>query len=213
MSNRRSRQLGSRAQRKKRPLKLGGYLIITDAKETESNYFKGFRDRLGAQALKDLQIKVIPSIRLQEIIAYAEEERDKDERFREVWLIFDRDRVVNFDELIDKAGKHGMKVGWSNPCFEIWLSNYFANARMQSDPTLCCNDFKKLLIKHTPKSAYDKADTNLYAILMQHGCESDAIQRAKVRLMNQRRITDIPSEMLGCTTVFQLVEEIRCKAQ
>lgn len=35
------------------------------------------------------------------------------------WIVFDRDQVQGFDEIIAKAEREGIQVGWSNPCFEI----------------------------------------------------------------------------------------------
>ena len=43
------------------------------------------------------------------------------ENFKETWIVFDRDRVPDFDKLIQKANYRGISVAWSNPCIEIWF--------------------------------------------------------------------------------------------
>lgn len=52
MSKRNSRLDGGREGRKKRPLRIGGYLIVTDGSETEINY------------LTDIWIKILKLKRL-----------------------------------------------------------------------------------------------------------------------------------------------------
>ena len=37
-------------------------------------------------------------------------------QYVEPWIIFDRDQVKNFDDIIQNAKVAGINVGWSNPC-------------------------------------------------------------------------------------------------
>ena len=92
-----------RSERKKVPLKAGAYLIITDAEKTEKNYFEGIKDSIPDSLKNDLQIKIYSNKALSKIIDFAAEQRNKDERFRDIWLVFDRDEVKNFDKLIEEA--------------------------------------------------------------------------------------------------------------
>ena len=48
-----------------------------------------------------------------------------DAQYRIPWIVFDRDQVQGFDEIIAEAVSKGIQVGWSNPCFEIWMYAYF----------------------------------------------------------------------------------------
>ena len=75
------------------------------------------------------QFKVFASKELKTIIDFALNERNKDVRFRNVWIIFDRDIVSNFDGWIDVVKQAQMKAGWSNPCFEIWMSAYLGKMK------------------------------------------------------------------------------------
>ena len=46
-------------------------------------------------------------------------------QYRIPWIVFDRDQVIEFDQIIAEAEKKDIQVGWSNPCFEIWMYAYF----------------------------------------------------------------------------------------
>ena len=47
--------------------------------------------------------------------------RDSFEEHDEVWAVFDRDEHPNFEQAIDICLQGNVKVGRSNPCFEVWL--------------------------------------------------------------------------------------------
>ena len=81
---------------------------------------------------------------LNTIINFALSERNKDERFRNVWIIFDRDEDSNFDGLIEAVEQAQMNAGWSNPCFEIWMSAYFGKMKNVGTSKQCCSEFGRL---------------------------------------------------------------------
>ena len=37
------------------------------------------------------------------------------------WAVFDRDEHPNFDEAVALCDSKSVRVGRSNPCFEVWL--------------------------------------------------------------------------------------------
>ena len=43
------------------------------------------------------------------------------EKNDEIWVVFDRDDHPRFEEAIAFCRKNGIKIGRSNPCFEVWL--------------------------------------------------------------------------------------------
>ena len=211
MDSRPNRLEKRRDQRQKQRLRLGGYLIITDAAETEVNYFNGFRSSIPPNLKYDLQFKVFSSKELKTIIDFALNERNKDVRFRNVWIIFDCDEVSNFDGLIDAVKRAQMNAGWSNPCFEIWMSAYFGKMKHVNTSIQCCTEFGRLLKKCSNKKAYIKSDQDIYEVLVRNGNESEAIGLAKRRYEAKSTECQRPSEMIACTTVFKLIEEIREK--
>lgn len=200
-----------REDRKKIPLKTGAYLIVTDAEKTEKNYFEGIKSTIPEILKNDLQIKIFSNKSLAKIIDFAAEERNKDERFRDIWLIFDRDEVKNFDTLIEEAKNSKMNVGWSNPCFEIWLMAYLKNLENISNSQFCCSRFEKIYTERTGKNSYEKAEEKIYNILLEFGEEEKAIEKARVKYHTSKEEYRIPSKMIGCTTVYKLVEELKSK--
>ena len=199
-----------RSERKKVLLKSGAYLIVTDTEKTEKYYFEGIKNIIPDSLKNDLQIKIYSNKALSKIIDFAAEQRNKDERFRDIWLVFDRDEIKNFDKLIEEAKENKMNVGWSNPCFEIWLMSYFQNPKNINDSQKCCETFEKIFKENTDKN-YEKSEEKIYNILCKKGDENKAIQRAREKYHQVRKEYSQPSKMIGCTTVYKLVEELKKK--
>ena len=202
----------NRSDRKKVLLKSGAYLIITDAEQTEKNYFEGIKNSIPDSLKNDLQIKIYSNKALAKIIDFAAEQRNKDERFRNIWLVFDRDEVKNFDKLIEVAKKNKMNIAWSNPCFEIWLMSYFKNLENIPNSKKCCETFEKVFQENTNKK-YKKSEEKIYNILCENGNENSAIKRSREKYHQVRKEYSKPSKMIGCTTVYKLVEELKKKIE
>lgn len=123
----------------------------------------------------------------------------------------DRDKVPNFDDIIKEAGKWGINVGWSNPCFEIWMFAYYGNMPVIPKSWTCCSKFAELYKRKTGQE-YDKADKDLYRRITETGDEEKALQIAPRKYEECiRNGYTIPSEMCPCTTVNKLVGEIKGK--
>ena len=205
-----NRLMTKRDERKRILLKSGAYLIVTDAEKTEKNYFEGIKASIPENLKNDLQIKIYSNKALSKIIDFAAEQRNKDERFRDIWLVFDRDEVKNFDKLIEEAKEAKMNIGWSNPCFEIWLMSYFQIPKNIDVSQKCCETFEKIFKENTDKN-YEKSEEKIYNILCKKGDENKAIQRAREKYHQIRKEYSQPSKMIGCTTVYKLVEELKKK--
>ena len=114
-----------------------------------------------------LVIKVVET-KTRAIIDKCLELTAYDAQYRIPWIVFDRDQVQGFDEIIAEAVSKGIQVGWSNPCFEIWMYAYFGSM--------------------------------------------PAIQIAQQKFEQCKREGKTkPSEMCLCTTVHELVGEIKEK--
>ena len=205
-----NRLMTKRDERKRILLKSGAYLIVTDAEKTEKNYFEGIKASIPENLKNDLQIKIYSNKALSKIIDFAAEQRNKDERFRDIWLVFDRDEVKNFDKLIEEAKEAKMNIGWSNPCFEIWLMSYFQIPKNIDVSQKCCEIFEKIFKENTSKK-YKKSEVKIYNILCENGDEDKAIERAREKYYQVRKEYSQPSKMIGCTTVYKLVEELKKK--
>mgnify|MGYP000509190059 CR=1 FL=1 len=194
----------------KRQADLGRYFIYTDTKETEKQYFYGIRDSLPQELKGRLVIQVFQS-KTDKLVDDCLQEMSKYPQYGEPWIVFDRDEVTNFDAIIQKAERSGIRVGWSNPCIEIWFDTYFGAMHSYSTSTECCRKFSETFKQKTGKE-YDKADTKLYTLLKKYGDEAEAIKIAERRwLQHLDECRKKPSQMCPCTTVHQLVKEISQK--
>ena len=201
----------SRDQRKTRRVpEMGYYLVVTDTEATERCYFTGLHKSLPPQIQHKLVIKVIET-KTQDMIQKCLELTAYEAQYRIPWIVFDRDKVPDFDEIIRAAEQTGIRVGWSNPCFEIWLHAYFGSMPSIPDSRKCYIHFGELYEKKTGQE-YSKSDEDLYRRLIAYGDEERALAIAQQRHEQcQNAGYTKPSEMCPCTTVYELVGEIRRK--
>jgi len=191
---------------------LGYYVIVTDTEGTERCYFEGLRDSLPDQLRSRLVIKVIETD-TSGLIASVKKETKYDPQYRCPWIVLDRDRVVGFDDIVEEAERSNIDVGWSNPCFEIWLFAYYGKMPTIEESWRCCKEFGNAFEKKTG-CEYDKNDSAIYRKLVRDGDEDKAITIAMTRHKNTlKNGYVIPSKMNSCTTVYRLVQEIRSKTK
>lgn len=82
-------------------------------------------------------------------------------QYGEIWIVFDRDEVKDFDRIIISAEKHDIHVGWTNPCIEEWFFAYFGKMPVCSGSVNCCSEFEKGYQKKT-NCKYSKNDKSIY---------------------------------------------------
>lgn len=203
--NNRNNKVGTRVP------ELGYYIIITDTEETEKNYFEGLRDSIPNETKHKIVVKVKKS-NTKDLVETAQELRSEDPQYRNVWIVFDRDQVKDFDQIISEAHRKDIEVGWSNPCIEIWFFSYFGAIPNIKESWNCCDEFAKLYLKKTGQK-YEKSGKDIYAKLNQFGDEKNAIEISKRKLKEEleKDCNSKPSTMYTANTVFRLVEEIKSK--
>ncbi len=191
---------------------LGYYLIITDTKETEQNYMFGLRDSIPEELKRRLIIKVSKT-KTDNLVTEALSQAALQPQYGEPWIIFDRDQVQNFDDIIKSANAVGINAGWSNPCIEIWFNAYFGAMPTYQTSVACCNGFEAKFEKIT-KQKYQKSDKQIYNKLCRYGNETEAIKISENKLKQCiENGVDKPSEMCPATTVHRLVKEIKSKIE
>ena len=203
----------TRDQRKQfKTPELGYYLIVTDTEATERCFFTGLHQAMPKDVRNKLVIKVIET-KTRTMIDKCMELMAYDAQYRIPWIVFDRDQVQGFDDIIAEAVNKGIQVGWSNPCFEIWMYAYFGSMPSIQDSWTCCSDFGRVYENKTGQK-YSKADEQMYGKLSKAGDEEKAIQIAQYKLEQCiREGKTKPSEMCPCTTVHELVGEINGKVR
>ena len=158
-------------------------------------------------------VVIVVETKTQNMIEKCLEMTAYEAQYRIPWIVFDRDQVPNFDQIIRDAEKVGINVGWSNPCFEIWMYAYFGSMPAIHESWTCCSRFADLYEARTGQK-YSKADSDMYKRLCENGDEDKALQIA-VQKYEQclREGKRIPSEICPATTVHNLVGEIRRKVK
>ena len=190
---------------------LGYYLIVTDTEATERCFFNGLHQALPEEVRNKLVIKVVET-KTRAMIDKCKEFTAYEAQFRIPWIVFDRDQVQGFDDIIAEAKRKDIEVGWSNPCFEIWMYAYFGGMPAIQDSWTCCSEFGRIYESKTGQK-YSKADEKMYGKLCMVGNEEKAIQIAQRKLEQcEREGKKKPSEMCPATTVHRLVGEIRGKS-
>lgn len=203
----------TREQREKKRLpEMGYYLVVTDTEATERCFFNGLHDSLPNNVKKKLVIKVVET-KTQNLIQKCREMTAYEAQYRIPWIVFDRDQVPNFDAIIKEASEADIHVGWSNPCFEIWMYTYFGIMPAITESWNCCSKFAELYEKRTGQK-YSKAAADMYQRLTENGDEVAAIDLAQHKYDQCiRNGYSVPSEMCPCTTVHELVREIQTKVK
>ena len=84
---------------KKRIPEMGYYLVVTDTEATERCYFNGLHDSLPTEMKTKLVIKVVET-KTQNLIEKCKEMTAYEAQYRIPWIVFDRDQVPNFDQII-----------------------------------------------------------------------------------------------------------------
>lgn len=191
---------------------LGYYLIVTDTEATERCYFNGLHSTLPKDIRDRLVIRVMET-KTRSMIDKCLEIAAYDVQYRIPWIVFDRDQVPDFDKIIADAINKGIQVGWSNPCFEIWMHAYFGSMPSIHDSQTCCSEFGRVYKMQTGQKYY-KADEQMYEKICKVGNEENAIKIAEQKLTQCiREGKTNPSDMCPCTTVHELIGEIKSKVK
>lgn len=156
---------------------LGYYLIVTDTEATERCLITGLHQALPENVRNKLVIKVVET-KTRTMIDKCLELTAYDAQYRIPWIVFDRDQVQGFDDIIAEAAGKGIQVGWSNPCFEIWMYAYFGSMPAIQDSWTCCSEFGRVYETKTGQK-YSKADEQMYSRICKVGDEEKAIQIAQ----------------------------------
>ena len=159
---RKDRTGNRKTREQRRPLKvpkLGYYLVVTDTEATERFYFQGLHKELPKAIQNQLVIKVVET-KTKAMLDKCLEMTTYDAQYRIPWIVFDRDQVKDFDKIIKEAEKLNINVGWSNPCFEIWMYSYYGSMPAITESWVCCDEFGKIFQRKTGQK-YSKSDAGL----------------------------------------------------
>lgn len=186
------------------------YLIASEGTKTEVFYFEEFKKEIntkynGSIESYVIEIKGIGKETIRVIEEINEFTRYSPIIYENIWAVFDKDDFpeADFDNAISKAENTGIKVAWSNECFELWYLLHFSYCQS----ALKRNEIERKLnaefIKLGKNSGYDKVDPENYHYLKP--LTSTAIRNANKLLEN---MDAAPSKTNPATKVHLLVIEL-----
>lgn len=227
---------GQKKNRLERTLELAPnrYLIVSEGKETETNYFEGIQRRINSKYGNRIDVKKAIHLDIfgtgrntNDLVNHVEDfiyQVDKLANrsiipYRHIWVIFDKDDFTDgqFNSAIEQANKNGYKVGWSNESVELWFLLHFEYlnsgiSREQYNEKLT-NHFRE---KHVfqkyklKRNKYDKNIDEIFEILYEFGDLDKAIDRSN-KLFNEFKAQGInsPAKMKPANTIYKLVLELK----
>lgn len=189
---------------------LGYYYIVTDAVETEPNFFNGIKNSLPVNIKGRLVIKIKVS-KTYDMVDTILSDISKRPIVYDPWIVFDKDQVRGFDELVNKAKSYNINVAWSNPCIEILFLAYFGKSPNLSETTECIREFEKEYSKKVGKK-YAKNNKDIYRDLIQYGNEEMAIKIMSDKYDKYENNGNVlPSRMTALSMLYKLLLEIGIK--
>lgn len=184
------------------------FLVVSEGRNAEPLYLRAL-----ARA-SNTMIEIFPGAGTPEIIANTAIEEAKQrgvigrrrkglawyERTDEVWAVFDRDEHQHYDEALKLCETNGIKVGRSNPCFEVWLILHYEDFHRPDERSEVLSHLCKLC----PEYREGKGREADFDKMM--GCLEQAEQRAEAQLISREK----EGRQYGppSTTLFKLTRSI-----
>lgn len=169
-----------------RPSRVRVY-IFAEGKITEPYYFEQFAAEYG-NSLVEIDCEGgagVPATLVTKALAKLKSIQKAEngfERNDQVWVVFDRDEHPEVEQSINRARDSGIKVGYSNPCFEVWLLLHYEDHDAPDG-------------RHTVQrkladcdNGYDRNGAKRPSYFELSSKYSDAVNRAK--RMRQRRLDE-----------------------
>lgn len=176
---------------------INNKILIVCGGKTEKIYFEKHKSSLA-------DIKIVPCLHNESplrVVNRAIKEK-KEDNYIQVWCVFDKDDFKDFDEAIFKAKKNDIRCAFSNESFEVWFLLHYKYFDNYKDRTKCIKELESEL-----GLKYDKVDEKIYDILKNK--MDKAIQNAKIAHQRYMVQGGSPSNWCSCTTVYELMNELK----
>jgi len=191
------------------------FIIYCEGENTEPSYFHALK-RILRYALIDIETNPVgaPMTTAERAVERAKREglakgskkpKDSFAQHDQVWAVFDRDEHPNFDAAVALCDGKGVKVGRSNPCFELWLILHFVLHDASDDRHQLARRLRELRPEYDPHGAkscnWDELIPNV-----------ETAEANAARLLEKREAEGAPHGRPS-TTVGALTSEIRKAAK
>lgn len=191
------------------------FYVITNGQQTEKVYFELLRRK---HSIYSVHVKFDNADPLR-LVEYAGSFLAD---ANQVWCVFDIDNSYADGRLIpalELADRTGVKIAYSNKCFEVWMLAHFEPYRKTTSVQSYISDLTAHLAKVGYTQGYDKTDQ---ALIRQYFVPryKDAIDNAK--MVYQQYVKQFVKENTSAqrhpiwdwdasTTVFQLIQAMGLK--
>ena len=182
----RGRQSGSLARRAATKLITPRLIIYTEGKNTEPDYISEFEryTRLAVSFIPDKHTTPLSLVKVAVSKAKELKKRSRNKRADvedktcfNVWVLFDRDDHPHIPRARDLAKAHGVNIGFSNPCFELWLKLHFKDHDAEEARHILQRWLKKS--GHIPGYDHDKGAAGDMRGILANGQYENAKRRAE----------------------------------
>lgn len=201
------------ARKTKNLKQRNSFIILTNGKESEKNYFTLLRGH--RKSIFEIKVKFVNADPIG-LIKQAIKVKDSTNR---VWIVFDKDEFPNEDiyRTIRLAKKDDIGIAFSNIAFEVWLIAHFKEFNLEKNAEELNSTIDSLLKKHGYLKGYEKNDLEVISSIFLPKLDI-AMQNANVSL--QKRISEYsiirPNDMNypycdwnSCTTVHKLIDALK----
>ena len=167
-------------------------LVVTEGRNTEPAYFEWVRKKFAAPTVELVPHgagRGDPTALAKEALRLRDERREqlrnhqlsitKTGDFDEIWIVFDTDVLTpkKRSEGIAFAESQGIKIAYSEPCFEFWLLLHatYTTAQMAE-----CKDVIPFLAKHLGWKKYSREGKKAseVSVMMEPVVQKEIIQQA-----------------------------------
>jgi hypothetical protein len=172
------------------------FLIVCEGEKTEPNYFRQFRVPADIMRVEVHGVGRNTISLVKEVL-----HRMQSGEYDQTWCVMDRDDFSpgQFNTAIQMAERHGIKVAYSNLCFELWYVLHFA----YHDAAQTYDQYAERLSRQI-KWGYLKNLPDMYQRLLPF--QAVAVRNAERLLSSYPRSN--PAANDPCTTVRLLVKEL-----
>lgn len=190
-------------------------LIVSEGTETEPNYFQGLADYINQKCGDSITNKptLIPKgmgRATMELINETDKFVARSKKiYKQVWVVFDEDGDVHFDEAVQTANQRGYRAAWSNKSFEYWIFlhfNYSDAALDQGGWTSKIDGIFKQ--KGINAKGYNKNDPKVFETVTANGGLKRAVSNAK-KIERNYPAGKLASQCNPATRVHELIEELQ----
>ena len=130
------------------------FLILTNGKRSEKNYFECIRAL--NKSIYKIKVEFLNSDP-EKLVKYAIEKKSKSNR---VWCVFDKDEFKedSLNRAFQAADKNDIGIAFSNMAFEVWLIDHFKECAGEKTAAQLIGELDTILKNNNYNAGYSKED-------------------------------------------------------